>query len=275
MQNAFFLHLKRLGYSASTLAGIRQAVAEYEACGRKLVAGEMEAHVAHLKQRPSQKGGALSPSSIKNHLYGLQLYCNWLLEQGFLQQHPMSHLKKEKMEYPRRFVPSREQVAKLYEAAKTCPESRALLAVFYGCGLRRSEGVRLDVADVAFRKGLVYVRYGKGKKHRAVPLSEGVKADLRAYRNAVDRGSEMAFFINERGRRMQGASFDKRLRKLCTQVGLQENVTLHSLRHAIATHLLHGGMPVEQVRAFLGHRCLETTQLYTRINELEIIDEGL
>ncbi|MFO7933932.1 MAG: tyrosine-type recombinase/integrase [Bacteroidales bacterium] len=153
------------------------------------------------------------------------------------------------------------------------------LGLFYGCGLRRREVEALNVKDISFRGKLVYVRSGKGKRRRVVPVTGRVIEDLKAYyyqervhvvhkQRATAAGSNQAFLLNKNGSRMLGQSLWRRLRVLVLKSGLEhpERVTLHSLRHSIATHLLHSGLSVEQVRDFLGHTHLESTQGYTRVD---------
>ena len=147
---------------------------------------------------------------------------------------------------------------------------RAILHLLYGCGLRRSEAEALNVRDVDHAGGLLYVRSGKGRKRRVVPLSERVGAGLKNYQRRErwrwvreDRRTP-AFLLNDRGGRMLGNTIGRRLTELVAASGVDRRITPHILRHSIATHLLAGGMPVERVRDFLGHELLETTQLYTR-----------
>ena len=127
--------------------------------------------------------------------------------------------------------------------------------------------------DVQLRRAMLYVRSGKGGRRRVVPMSGQVVKDLAAYaygqRNEQRKQNEQAFFINQIGTKMRGQSFYKLLKRLCKRVGLSCDIGLHHLRHSIATHLLQAGLPVEQVRDFLGHKQLESTQIYTRVNHEE------
>ena len=138
------------------------------------------------------------------------------------------------------------------------------------------EAVALNVGDVDYRAGLLYVRRGKGRKRRVVPLSEQVGTGLKIYQvrqrwpYVTDR-SGPAFLLNNHGTRLRGNTAGYYLKRLVKRAGLSGRITPHVLRHSIATHLLLGGMPVERVRDFLGHDHLETTQLYTHV---ELNGEG-
>src|SRR5690606_14749992 len=152
------------------------------------------------------------------------------------------------------------------------------LGILYGCGLRRQEAVRLNARDVHFKSGLLYVREGKGGKKRIVPLSKAVQADLKDYYyhqrpqllNYNNPDSLQAFMLNKYGTRMQGFTWRDEIKKLITAAELNEQITLHHFRHAIATHLLESGMKTEQVKDFLGHKSIVTTQTYTHITTTQM-----
>ena len=153
---------------------------------------------------------------------------------------------------------------------------RAMMAVYYGCGLRRNEGVSLDVSDVLIKEKLLYVQKGKGYRERYVPMSEAVKEDLENYihvgRNCLltygPQIKEQALFLSIRGKRMDGNSLIMRLKELVKVARINKSIGLHTLRHSIATHLLQSGMALENVSRFLGHQSLESTQIYTHmVNE--------
>ena len=147
---------------------------------------------------------------------------------------------------------------------------RAMLAVFYGCGLRRNEGVHLNLDDVLADRKLLYVRKGKGHKERYVPMGASVRQDLGIY---IERArplliaslDEKALFVNQKGNRLEGGGHAKRLESLCHKAEIEKKCSLHTLRHSIATHLLANGLPLRQVGEFLGHATLEATQIYTHL----------
>ena len=141
------------------------------------------------------------------------------------------------------------------------------------------------MANIRLREKILIVPQGKGNKRRVVPMSSGVVKDLADYhyneRKALTgernyKPGENAFMLNKTGRRMQKWTFNGRLKEIIERTGneaiKEKQITTHNLRHSIATHLLEQGMPVEQVRAFLGHSQLETTQLYTRVSDRQIKD---
>jgi site-specific recombinase XerD len=150
---------------------------------------------------------------------------------------------------------------------------RAMLAVYYGCGLRRNEGINLDVNDVLISKNLLFVSKGKNYKERYVPMTESVKEDIMNY---LDFARPMflnrpanALFLSYAGNRLITQSMATRLQKLKEKAGIEKEAGLHTLRHSIATHLLQSGMKLSQIKRFLGHSSMESTQIYTHLaNEL-------
>ncbi len=148
---------------------------------------------------------------------------------------------------------------------------RALLELLYAAGLRVSEALGLDRADVA-TGGFVRV-IGKGDKERLVPVGDMAMAALATYLLARDEAAGPAFepspseplFLSARGRRLDRMSAWRIIRAAALRAGLSERVTPHTLRHSFATHLLEGGADLRVVQELLGHASITTTQLYTHI----------
>ena len=225
---------------------------------------DIDAYANYLETRPNyRRSGGLSSSMLRHYLYGLKVFFNWCEQTGKILLNPMSGYPLPVVENMERMILTRLEMSRLYEACEDHLD-KSLLGIYYGCGLRRSEGEALNGKDIDFENGLLYVRKGKGGKRRVVPLSDGVRWDLlRYYRDERDGHDQEAFMLNKSGRRMRGSTSNKRLKVLLSKAGIMKSITLHSLRHSIATHLLHQGLSLEQVRDFLGHANLETTQIYT------------
>jgi len=224
-----------------------------------------------LPTRPLKKrSGALSEMMIHHYVYALKTFFTWLEITGQMEYNPISGLVFRRPAQNVRLPLSTEEIGQLFTAATGLKE-RALLHLFYSCGLRRSEGEALNTADVHFKVQLLYVRAGKGAKRRVVPMPVAVASDLETYwlqercGQTVKKVSDQdAFMLNRVGGRMSGAGYNTLFKALASRADLSPEITLHHLRHSIATHLLQSGMPLEQVRDFLGHYFLETTQLYAR-----------
>lgn len=225
----------------------------------------------YLQTRPLQKrSGALSEMMISHYVYALKTFFTWLEITQQADYNPISGMKFKRPKQNPREPLSKEEVQELFTAATTRKQT-ALLHIFYSCGLRRSEGESLNIHDINFKQQLLYVREGKGAKRRVVPMTEKVSKELEAYflqeriSSTVKKvKDEDAFLLNRSGGRMNGDQYNKLLKELLDKAGIAKEVTLHHLRHSIATHLLQSGMTMEYVRDFLGHGHLETTQIYAK-----------
>jgi len=202
---------------------------------------------------------------------------------GEIKVNPISTLK---FNYPRlepqRDILSQEEIKQLYEVCESAWE-RSILSLAYGCGLRVGELDQVNIEDIRMREKIIIIPKGKGNKRRVVPMSPGVVNDLsdyyfneRPFTNGKDIKDDKAFMLNSRGGRLKEWTYNKQLKKMIGRIESEElqekEITMHSLRHSIATHLIQQGIPVEQVRQFLGHSQLETTQVYTHISKQQLKD---
>jgi len=173
---------------------------------------------------------------------------------------------KKPTRLPRTLPP--EQTSALMERTDRSSELRdlALLAAMYGCGLRVSEVVGLDLIDVDLKQFELRV-LGKGRKERIVPLPEGAVRYIQDY--LAERSSnsdEQALFLNNRGNRLSVRSVQRMLKDRALQTGADISVTPHRLRHSFATHLLAGGVDLRAIQELLGHASLATTERYTHLD---------
>lgn len=152
---------------------------------------------------------------------------------------------------------------------------RAALEMAYGSGLRVSEVSALDVDDVRLDLGLVHVRRGKGGRERVVPVGAAAAAAITAWlgwrkillaRAGGEAGEgETALFLNREGRRLSPRAIQRVVEERLGGLSVGRKVSPHSLRHAMATHLLEGGADLRSVQEMLGHKSLSTTQKYTHL----------
>lgn len=234
-------------------------------------------HLEYLQHRPNCiNEGSLSASYINKHITALRLLSKYLQltgKAGFTIK-PELFKTTETTTYL-----SKAEIKALYKAASNedniyNQRDTAMLSLFYGCGLRASEGEALNISDILFEKDLVYVRKGKNYRERYVPMNKQVKTDLKNYitdqRNELLQGNKTsALLLGRRGKRWSVHSMYGRLQLLKNQTNSEElkqkSFGMHILRHSIATHLLQSGMKLEYISRFLGHKSLETTQKYTHL----------
>lgn len=142
---------------------------------------------------------------------------------------------------------------------------KLIFALYYACGLRRTEAYNLTIKDIDFDKRTIFVRQGKNYKDRIIPMNKGVYNALQDYiynfRNLL-KLNHKRLFIHSTGSLNNSL---KDLQKTCSKAIQNKNLTLHILRHSIATHLLQNGMSIENISRFLGHSSLDSTQIYTHI----------
>jgi integrase/recombinase XerD len=295
----YHAHMNRLGYNKKSNRArfnyLNEFLSWLEQKGflelEKVTAVEVLQYYDYICSRPSKTtGGALSLKTSHSHMIIIRDLFTMLQTEGKLQMNPCSTLK---FDYPKhteeRTVLNQAQIKELYQVTETAQE-RAILSLAYGCGLRASELTQCNIDDVRLRDKILIVPKGKGNKRRVVPLSNGVVTDLSEYyyneRDQLTEGRDFspkdnAFMLNSRGGRMEMYTYNKYLKRIIqrteNQAIIEKEISLHNLRHSIATHLLEQGIPMEQVRMFLGHNQLETTQIYTHIhlNQLRKMNEKL
>jgi integrase/recombinase XerD len=284
----FKLYLQRLGYNKSSQSCLPSALQEFFYRMEKsavtglvqITSAHIVAHYHYLGERPNYtRAGGLSNSMIQSHLFAIKMFFTYQEEQGNILSNPVSTLNFKRLPHPERLVLTAEEIQALYDTAETLRD-KALLGLFYGCGLRKSEAEKLNIEDIHFKTSLLYVREGKGKKRRVIPLGSTVKEDLKSYyhyeRNLYVTSKTkdvQAFMLGNRGVRMR--SYHERLKYLLEKAKLPLSFSLHHLRHSIATHLLEKGLELEKVREFLGHSRLETTQIYTHISKQYLASKSL
>lgn len=295
VEQSFREWLDVLGYAPRTVYKLPLHVREFlhylESTGmdriERIEVQHFHDHFQHLRQRTNTRtGGGLSNGSLNKHLQALYKFTQYLRESGRLV---LPHLKIEWESDDTRTIEhlSQEEIHELYRVTDPgtpapgawMPEAiaardRAILTIFYGCGLRRNEGYHLDLGDINMDKQVLHVRKGKNYKERLVPFNKTASGHLQTWiydhRPAMIKAPrEEALFISQKGTRMDTQTMALRLKILqqrSDNIELQsKNVRLHVLRHSIATHLLQNGMDLEKIARFLGHSSLESTQVYTHL----------
>jgi integrase/recombinase XerD len=223
-------------------------------------------------------GRALRPTSLRRRAATLRSFYRFCYAEGLIRVDIASRLDLPRQS---RLLPDTltvDEVVRLLEAVDvTRPEGvrdRALLELLYAAGLRVSEALGLDDADVS-RDGAFVRVIGKGDRERLVPIGDEAVAWLERYgaevrpallelgRAGTDRGGPV--FVGDRGGRLRRQRAWDAIRTAAARAGLAERVSPHTLRHSFATHLLEGGADLRVVQELLGHASISTTQLYTHV----------
>jgi integrase/recombinase XerD len=161
-------------------------------------------------------------------------------------------------------VLSRAEVLRLF-AALPDNRYRTLVRLTYACGLRIGEVTRLRLADIDSSRGVLIVRQGKGQKDRLVPLSPALLEELRAYWRRY-RPADWLFPGQKPGQPLHTGAFQRRFARIVRPLGFGKGVSMHTLRHSYATHLLEAGVDVVTLQRLLGHRDLSTTARYLHVS---------
>ncbi len=235
-----------------------------------------------LQQRANERqSGALSKSYLNKHQQAIKKFSDYLKQHNAKSRFNV-HLKSEKQPTEEKLnILTQSEIKQLFKATEVSHteerfklRDKAILTILYSCGLRRNEAVHLDTSDILFDKERVFVRKGKNYKERFVPINRANAEILEDYifearPEFYQSHLSEALFINKNGTRMQGMSYANRLKTIvkATDNKAIENkqITLHTLRHSIATHLLQHDVPLESIKTFLGHSSLESTQIYTHL----------
>lgn len=215
-----------------------------------------------------------SKSTIARKLATLRSFYKFCMRRGFVQAHPLASIRTPKQEKRLPKFLEVEQINKLL-ATPDCntllgSRDRAMLEVLFSTGVRVSELVDLNFADISFEGGTVRVR-GKGKKQRTAPIGQTAIAAIKRYlelRRADARSASFdqdALFVNKHGQRLSTRSVRRKLDKYLAEAGLDPSISPHTLRHSFATHMLNNGADLRSVQELLGHQSLSTTQVYTHL----------
>jgi len=225
------------------------------------------------KRRNKRQSGSLSQNYIISNINALKRFSKYLEQTGKASIEIDLGLQAEKTNT--KIILTQSEIKALYKACSNDYlgiRDRAILSIFYGCGLRRSEGAALNVSDILLSGKRVFVRKGKNYRERYVPMAESIKEDLENYiyvsRQKIlsfKNVKEEALFLSMQVKRISGNGIIERIHKLKQEAKIQKEIGLHTLRHSIATHLLQSGMTLEEVSQFLGHVSLESTQIYTHL----------
>ena len=155
--------------------------------------------------------------------------------------------------------------------------NKAMLELMYGCGLRVSELIDIELNDVDMYNCLIRV-YGKGNKERDIPVGEYAIHYLQLYLDnrsklLKNNMNETKLFLNNHGKPMSRVGSFKNLKKLLQEKGLNPNVSPHTLRHSFATHLINRGADLRSIQEMLGHADISTTKIYTKVSDEKVIED--
>jgi site-specific recombinase XerD len=255
--------LKLRGYSQKTckayLWHIKNFVGYYSKCPTEL--GNLEIRQYLLQLLEQEKA---SHSFVTQAVSALKFLFKIVLQ----RTDATAKLPRPKKEQKLPDVLSQQEVTRLMENI-TNLKHRAILLLVYSAGLRVGEVVRLKQEDIDSDRGLIHVRQGKGRKDRFTLLSQVALETLRIYFKEY-RPVKWLFPGAQPGRHLTERAVQKIFDQGCEKVGIKKDVSVHSLRHSFATHLLEGGTDLRYIKELLGHVNIKTTEIYTHVTERDI-----
>jgi len=275
--------LRLLNYSVFSIPALSSTVQSFllyqEANGKimlaQLMAGDANNFMDLLQNKISSRSGKpLSIGSINKHIQALKLFSRYIRETG---RNNVGFALQQLAET--RTIPvwlTVAEVQQLYDVIENDllgVRDKAMLAVYYGCGLRLNEGACLEIKDIDTTRKVLHVRKGKRYKERFVPIAEKNFEEIKLYLDYArpqliqEQKHEYIFVDASKGRIMNRQSLYIRIKKLVKKAKIKKQAGTHTLRHSIATHLLQSGMKLERIKEFLGHADLDSTQIYTHIAE--------
>ena len=279
-----YLELER-GLSRNTLNAYRTELLQY---GEFLAGHGLDA----LEARPADIGDfladlatgngrpACSAATVHRKTACLRSFYKHLRRDELIGDDPTAALSAPRRAKKLPQVLNYSEVQKLLAAPRgaepTALRDRALLETMYACGLRASEAIGLELADVDLKEGFLRAR-GKGSKERLVPLGRKAVAAISAYLRGgrpklVGERHEPKLFVNFRGGPLSRQGLYKIVQRHAREAGLAGQMSPHTLRHSFATHLLAGGCDLRAVQEMLGHADIATTQMYTHLSGQQLKD---
>ena len=223
----------------------------------------------------------LSKTSVARALAAVRSLYRWLAREGVVDQNPAALVATPRLPKKLPRVPTIEEMntvldGEMPELASWPGRDRLILELLYGCGIRNSELIGIDLDDVGWSGEAILVR-GKGRKERYVPFGDAVRSALAAYLPARQqklterKQSTRALLVNLRGTRLTTRSVGRIVKRIAVAKGLSPDVHPHTLRHAFGTHLLEEGADLRAIQEMLGHERLSTTQRYTQLSMKHVL----
>jgi len=262
----------------------------------KAYAGDLDALSAYLGQRDLKKvdhiairgflselyDKGLSKTSVARALAAVRSLYRWLAQEGMVEQNPAKLVSTPRLPKKLPRVPTIEEMnavldSKMPEIASFPERDSLMLELLYGCGIRNSELVGIDLDDIRVSAEAILIR-GKGKKERYVPFGGSARAALGLYLSwrqrllAELKKSTQALLVNQRGGRLTARSVRRIVKRIAVAKGLSPEVHPHTLRHAFGTHMLEEGADLRAIQELLGHERLATTQRYTQLSVKHVMN---
>lgn len=202
-------------------------------------------------------------STLNQAINALKFYYGSMLKKRFIYE-----VKRPKKDKKLPVVLSKEEAAKIISSVDNI-KHKAILMLVYSAGLRVGEVVKLKPADIDSKRMLVFIKGAKGRKDRYTMLSETALKILREYWQQYKSGKWLFEGVRD-GRYLSTRTVEKILEHACEKANIRKEISVHTLRHSFATHLLEGGTDLRYIQELLGHKDSKTTEIYTHVSTKSI-----
>lgn len=217
----------------------------------------------------------MNPRSQSRIISGLKSFFNFLVFEEYRTANPLELIESPKTGRKLPDTLSTAEINTLVGAIDLSkPEgerNRAILETLYGCGLRVSELINLNLSDLYFDEGFIKVT-GKGNKQRFIPIAQQTIKFIDLYTSqvrvhvSIKKGFEDTLFLNRRGAQLSRAMIFTLIRQLAVKAGIDKKISPHTFRHSFATHLLENGADLRAIQQMLGHESITTTEIYMHVD---------
>jgi len=268
---------------------------------RKAYAGDLDAFAAYIGERDWESidhiairgflshlyDKGLSKTSVARALAAVRSIYRWLAQEGKVEKNPAKLVSTPRLPKKLPRVPTIEEMnamldGKMPEVASFPERDRLMFELLYGCGIRNSELVGINLDDISLSNEAILIR-GKGKKERYVPFGGSALVALSTYlpwrqgllatlKKTMPAKGAPALLINQRGGRLTTRSVGRIIKRIAVAKGMSPEVHPHTLRHAFGTHMLEEGADLRAIQELLGHERLATTQRYTQLSVKHVMN---
>ena len=218
-------------------------------------------------------------TTVAHNLTVIKNFHSYLVKEKIVNKDSSEFIERPKLRKSLPKTLSVEEVDKLLDIELNTPfdyRNKAMLELIYGCGLRISELINLEINDIDEINCFIRI-LGKGNKEREIPLGEYALYYLKEYlnkRNLLLKDKPCnKLFLNNHGQGMTRQGFFKNLKQILKEKGINQEVSPHTLRHSFATHLINRGADLRSIQEMLGHSDISTTKIYTRVSDEKVIED--
>jgi integrase/recombinase XerC len=262
---------------AAYIGGLDRKMLDWKAIDHIAIRG----FLSHLYDK------GLSKTSVARALAAVRSLYRWLAQEGVVDQNPAKLVSTPRLPKKLPRVPTIEEMnsvldGKMPEVASFPERDRLMFELLYGCGIRNSELVGINLDDISLSNEAILIR-GKGKKERYVPFGGSALAALSVYlpwrqqllatlKKTMPAKGVSALLVNQRGGRLTTRSVGRIVKRIAVAKGLSPEVHPHTLRHAFGTHMLEEGADLRAIQELLGHERLATTERYTQLSVKHVMN---